>query len=456
MAASSLRNERTIARPVDLRGVSLLAGLDVRVRFLPAEEGNGVVFRRTDLVDRPTIPASIAHVVPRQRRTAIQSGGAVVEMVEHIMAALAGLHVDNCTVEIDGPETPGLGGSSLGFVEALKAAEIVEQSRRRECLVIDHPITVREGNSLLTAHPGVDAGLVLSYQLDYGADSPIRRQSHFLSITPESFATELASSRTFLLDTEAEALRRAGIGKHVTERDLLIFGPDGPIDNSLRHDNECARHKMLDMVGDLALLGKDLVGHVVAHRSGHSLNAALVQALLKASRGHAEPRDRNSPALDANAIMKILPHRYPFLLIDRVIELEDDRVVALKNVSSNEPFFQGHWPGRPIMPGVLILESIAQAAGVMIARQTDCRCQYGYIATIDDVKLRRPVVPGDQLRLEVQCLRKRPRTKDVKGIARVGGQIVAEARIRFMIADHDERVHIAPERNSELTLTHSI
>jgi len=451
MAASSLRNERTIARSVGLRGVSLLAGLDVNVRFLPADEGTGVVFTRTDLPDRPSIPANIAYVVPRQRRTAIQSGAAVVEMVEHIMAALAGLHIDNCVVEIDGPEAPGCDGSSLGFVEVLRNAGIIEQHRRRERLVIDHPITVRDGGSVLTAHPGVDSGLVLSYHLDYGDASPIHRQSHFLALTVESFEAELAASRTFLLVEEADALRRAGIGTHVTERDLLIFGPDGPIDNALRYDNECARHKMLDLVGDLALLGKDLVGHVVAHRSGHALNASLMEALLKGAKGYVDSRERTAPLLDTNAIMKILPHRYPFLLIDRVVELEEDRVVALKNVTCNEPFFQGHWPGRPIMPGVLILESIAQAAGVMIAKQTDCCCQSGYIATIDDVKLRRPVVPGDQLRLEVVSLRKRPRTNDVRGIARVGGHIVAEARIRFMIADHDDRADHAEPNNSRLT-----
>lgn len=451
MAASSLRNERTIARPASLRGVSLLAGLDVNVRFLPGDEGTGVVFTRTDLADRPTIPANIHFVVPRQRRTAIQSGVAVVEMVEHIMAALAGLQIDNCVVEIDGPETPGCDGSSLAFVEILQSAGVIEQQRRRDRLVIDRPITVRDGSSILTAHPGVDPALVLSYHLDYGDASPIRRQSHLVALSPSSFREELAPCRTFLLTEEADALRRAGIGTHVTERDILIFGPDGPIDNELRHDNECARHKMLDMVGDLALLGKDLVGHVVAHRSGHSLNASLVEALLKASKGHVEPRDRNDPVLDINAIMKILPHRYPFLLIDRVMELEEGRIVALKNVTCNEPFFQGHWPGRPIMPGVLILEAIAQTAGVMIARHTDCGCQSGYIATIDDVKLRRPVVPGDQLRIEVESLRKRPRTNDVKGIARVGNHTVAEARIRFMIVDHDDGADATSEDTSRLT-----
>ena len=438
------RPQRTIGREVGVRGVSFLSGLDVGLRFIPADPDAGLTFVRTDLPGRPSVPAHVRHVVPRQRRTTLQRGDAVVEMVEHVLAALAGLRVDNCAVEIDGPEAPGCDGSSLAFVEAIAEAGAVDQDRPRAVLAIDRPITVREGPATLTAHPGeADDRLVLSYHLDYGRRNPIGRQSLFVDLSPESFRDELAGSRTFVLEAEAEALKEAGIGPRTTEADILIFGPDGPIGNCLRFPDECVRHKILDMVGDLALIGRDLAGHVVAHRSGHQLNAALARKLLEAAGADLDgpagaDGDGEGSGLDIEAIMRVLPHRYPFLLVDRVIERDPGRsVVALKNVSCNEPFFAGHWPGRPIMPGVLILEALAQAAGLMFDDRVEPK-RVALIASIDGAKIRRPVVPGDQLRLEVQATRSRTRSFDVRGVARVGGKVVAEARIRFVLVG-DER-----------------
>jgi UDP-3-O-[3-hydroxymyristoyl] N-acetylglucosamine deacetylase/3-hydroxyacyl-[acyl-carrier-protein] dehydratase len=435
------RKQRTIAREAVSRGVSFLTGIDVALRFRPAPEGMGVAFLRTDLPGQPRVPAHVSHVVPRQRRTTLQRGEAVVEMVEHVLAALAGLHVDNCLIEIDAPETPGCDGSSQPFVEAIQAAGIVEQAAPREVVAIDRPITIRDGRCTLTALPGDGDRLVLSYHLDYGRNSPIGSQSFLLEVSPETFRDDLAPCRTFLLAEEAEALRQAGIGARTAPTDLLVFGPQGPIDNVLRFPDECARHKMLDMVGDLALLGKDLAGHIVAHRSGHQHNAELVRKLLEAaqSRGWAEEADPDAPHLDVRAIMELLPHRYPFLLVDRVLQLEvGRRVLALKNVTCNEPFFQGHWPGRPIMPGVLIIEALAQAAGVLIAQQVDPRKHSAVIASIDEVRIRRPVVPGDQLRLEVHAVHARSRAFETRGQARVGSQIAAEAKIRFVIIEHEK------------------
>src|SRR3954452_16319620 len=276
------RLQRTIAREVELRGVGFIFGTDVAMRFRPARADQGVVFIRTDLPERPAVRAHIRHVIPRQRRTTIEHGAASVEMIEHVMAALAGLRIDNCTIEINAPETPGCDGSSLAFVEALSEAGGVELDRERETLVIDRPVAVREGPAVLAAHPGDGEGLVLGYHLDYGRQSPIGAQSFFLDVSPETFREELATSRTFLLEAEANALRQAGIGARATASDLLIFGAQGVIDNELRYPDECARHKILDMVGDLALLDKDLSGHVVAHRSGHQLNAELVRKLIEA------------------------------------------------------------------------------------------------------------------------------------------------------------------------------
>jgi UDP-3-O-[3-hydroxymyristoyl] N-acetylglucosamine deacetylase/3-hydroxyacyl-[acyl-carrier-protein] dehydratase len=437
---TSRRPQRTIAREAVVGGVSFLEGRDVRLRFRPAEADSGVVFVRTDLPDAPAVPAHVKYVALRQRRTTLQKGEATVEMVEHVLAALAGLGVDNCRVEIDGPETPGCDGSSLAFVEAIGEARVVEQDKPRETLVIDRPVTVREGSSVLTAHPGDPDKLVLGYCLDYGRTNPIGSQSFFVEVSPETFRSELAPSRTFLLEAEALAMRQAGIGRRTTEADLLIFGPDGPIGNELRYRDEPARHKVLDMVGDLALLSKDLAGHVVAHRSGHALNAALVRKLLQAVEDSAKAAPTiPAPLMDIGRIMTFLPHRYPFLLVDRVLEMEiGRRIRAIKNVSCNEPFFMGHWPGRPIMPGVLILEALAQAAGLLIAQQVDYTRRYAMIVSIDGVKLRRPVVPGDQLVLEVVEARIKDRAAHAECKASVDGQVAAEAKIRFVILDSAE------------------
>ena len=260
---------------------------------------------------------------------------------------------------------------------------------------------------------------------------------------PPTFRRELAGSRTFLLETEAQALRAAGIGARATEADVLIFGREGVIGNTLRFPDECARHKVLDMVGDLALLGMDLHGFVVAHRSGHHTNAALVRRLLQSlekekgsgSRAPALPLHEDG-TLDIQGILEVLPHRYPLLLIDRVLEVRaGTSLLALKNVSANEPFFQGHWPGRPIMPGVLIIEAMAQAGGVLIAATVDRAARVAMLASVDGVKLRRPVVPGDQLHLEIHAERIKQNSACVSGIARVGNAVAAEARIRFIMVD---------------------
>ncbi len=276
------RRERTLARTAEVRGFGFFHGSDVTLRFSPADAGTGVVFVRTDLPDRPAVPARIENVISSQRRTAIRRGAAVVEMIEHVMAALAGLQIDNCVVEIDAGECPGCDGSSQAFVEALDRAGITEQGRMRQALVLERSVAVHDGDALLAAHPNGTGGLTLSYHLDYGRGSPIPSQSFCLGLSPEIFRDELASSRTFLLEAEADALRAAGIGARATPADLLIFGPAGVIGNALRYPaDECVRHKMLDLVGDLALLGLDLDGLVVAHRSGHQTNHALARRLLE-------------------------------------------------------------------------------------------------------------------------------------------------------------------------------
>lgn len=280
------RSQRTIARGAVVSGVGFLTGADITLRFLPAAAGQGIAFLRTDKLCAPPIPALVSYTIPRSRRTAIARCGIVVEMVEHVMAALAGLSIDNCLVELNGPEPPGCDGSSLPFAEALLDAGIVELPATRETLFLRHNVAVQgASDESVCGAPAAENALTIRYSLDYGPDSPIEAQHYSVTVTPESFVNEIAFARTFLLEHEAHALRAAGYGKRTTARDLLIFGSQGVIDNALRCPDECARHKILDCIGDLALAGCDLSGSVEARRSGHQLNAEFVRRVKLA---HAE------------------------------------------------------------------------------------------------------------------------------------------------------------------------
>jgi UDP-3-O-[3-hydroxymyristoyl] N-acetylglucosamine deacetylase len=277
------RLQRTIRHSVEATGVGFLSGRDITIRFVPAAANEGIAFLRTDVPGSLPTPARIEFAVPRQRRTAIERHGVAIEMIEHVMAALAGLRVDNCRVELDGPEPPGFDGSSMAFAEMILAAGTEEQSAERgfisveETLHADHPA----GESEIACRSLDRTSLEIRYRLDYGPRSPIRPQEFSLELTPETFLSDLAFCRTFLLEEEADALRRAGYGTRTTTKDLLVFGPEGPIANALRAADECARHKILDCVGDFALLGCDIYGHFSACRSGHELNREMVRKLAR-------------------------------------------------------------------------------------------------------------------------------------------------------------------------------
>lgn len=279
MRRYSDRFQRTIARPTEVCGTGLVTGASIRLRFVPAPPSSGVIFVRTDLRSRAKIPAHVSYVTGTRRRTTLGHEPARVELVEHVLAALAGLRIDNCFVELNASEPPGLDGSARAFVDALLNAGVMRQTERRPIWCVKEPVVLRSGGATLALHPADQGTLTVSYFLDYGAGSPIARQVHSQVLTPASFAHDLAPCRTFILESEAEELRRQGIGARTTAADLLVFGPHGPIDNHLRFANEPARHKVLDLIGDLSLLGADLCGHVVAYRSGHPLNVELVRAL---------------------------------------------------------------------------------------------------------------------------------------------------------------------------------
>lgn len=274
------RNECTIGKPVAVEGFGYWSGQDIRVEFRPAPAGTGIVFVRSDLSPAVRIPALVAHRVEVPRRTVLRLGGGSVEMVEHVLAALSGLQIDNCEVWVNRPEMPGIDGSSMKFVESLDAAGRVVQQATRPQLVIREITRLGDDESWIEARPSDTPGLTLRFRVDYGSATAIGRQTYQLRIQPESFRSELASARTFMLKEEADWLVAQGFGKRAKLTDLLVFDAEGPIDNELRFRDECARHKMLDLVGDLALAGCDINGYIVAHRSGHRLNAEMVKVLL--------------------------------------------------------------------------------------------------------------------------------------------------------------------------------
>lgn len=289
---SDIQTQRTIAREAVVQGIGFFTGADVSLRFLPAEPDTGLVFFRSDLISAPPIPATIEHLLPQPRRTTLGNGGATVEMVEHVLAALTGLGIDQCRIEAHGPETPGCDGSSLAFVEALLDAGLVELDAPRITRRIEETLIIEDGPSRIVASPHPGDQLILSYELDYGENNPIGRQSFELTITPQSFHSELAPSRTFLLEAEAQALRALGMGARLSERDLLIIGDIGPIGNAYRFPDECVRHKMLDVLGDFTLLGCGLSGKIKAKRSGHHQNALMVRELLRGAPARHSPRPR--------------------------------------------------------------------------------------------------------------------------------------------------------------------
>lgn len=272
--------QQTVAKSVTVHGRGYLTGVDVDLTFHPADPDTGIVFVRSDLPGKPEIQAVIGSVIPRQRRTAIGAGDAVIEMIEHVMAALTGLGIDNCQVEMNAPETPGLDGSSQGYVDALIEAGSVAQDRPARVFVVRRPFTASFGGMMISIVPSPTSDFQLTYTLDYNGVPSIGIQTQNFRLKPGSFAEELAPARTFVLEPEIQALHAAGIGRHCTSQDILVFGPDGPIDNPLHFPDEPVRHKMLDVIGDLSLLGRQIHGHVVAYKSGHNLNAELVKLLM--------------------------------------------------------------------------------------------------------------------------------------------------------------------------------
>ena len=324
----------------------------------------------------------------------------------------------------------------------MPTAGFTDQKAESLRFVLKEAVYVQDGDATLVALPN-DGRLSLEYHLDYPSKNGVKgmngmsRQSVFFDLTPESFENEIASARTFVFEEEVEKLREAGFGRGANYQNTLVVGADGVRENTLRFEDELARHKVLDLVGDLATLGADLEAHIIATRSGHGTNLRLVQQLLDEMEAEEnQGAVQRESGMEIREIFNLLPHRYPFLMIDRVIELEGfKRAVGIKNVSINEPFFQGHWPEHPIMPGVLQLEAMAQLAGVLLLRKLENTGKLAVLWSIDKVKLRGAVVPGDQLRIEVDTIRAKPSVSHVAARCKVAGKLVAEAQLKFTLVD---------------------
>ncbi|MBC7784720.1 MAG: 3-hydroxyacyl-ACP dehydratase FabZ [Burkholderiales bacterium] len=435
----SERHQNTIAKEVSFRGRGLFSGETADLTFTPADVGAGINFVRR-LGDKvSTIPALIHNVIKRPRRTCLKNGTLHIETVEHCLAALTGLGIDNATVTIAGSatgEVPMGDGSSQDFIDILAHAGLVEQSERIEPMIIRKPLQVQMGSATLAALPGPTDRLEIIY--DFEAEAPVGRQMFAFHLGHDDFRKELAPARTFIFQHEAEELRRRGFGEHLTAKDLLVISPTGPVDNTFRFPDECARHKILDLIGDLTLVGRPIFGRLVAHKSGHELNHLLARRLIEQADDTWRENllGRDHCALDIRKIQRILPHRFPMLLVDRVLEIVGDtRAIGIKNVTNNDIFFQGHYPGTPIMPGVLIVEALAQLGGILLSQKLEHTGKLAVLLSMDKVKMRNPVVPGDQLLLEAVAVRVKSRTGHVRCKAYVQDKVAAEADIKFMLVD---------------------
>jgi UDP-3-O-[3-hydroxymyristoyl] N-acetylglucosamine deacetylase/3-hydroxyacyl-[acyl-carrier-protein] dehydratase len=429
--------QQTVAGRASLRGIGLHTGEETTVTVGPREPDGGIAFVRKDLPGEPEVKvcAENASIEDSLYLTALGRGEEQILTVEHILAACNGLGIDNLTIELTSKEPPIADGSALPFVRMIRQAGIVTQDRPRRYLEIDQPIWLFENGLELAVIPS--PRLEVTYKIDYDHPAVGIRSASFL-ITDKVFEEKIAPARTFTFLKDIQSLRDEGKIRGGSLDCAIVIGDESFLNNNLRFDDEIVRHKILDVLGDLTLVGRPLKGHVIAVRSGHAFNVRFVrQVLLTINNREEQQRRRMQMPLDINRIREILPHRYPFLLIDRITEIDygNRRVVGIKNISGNEPFFQGHFPERPIMPGVLIVEAMAQVGGVLLLSLEGNLGKMAYLSAITDAKLRRPVVPGDQLVIETQIVKIKGRTGRVDSRATVDGQRAAEATLLFTMVD---------------------
>lgn len=461
------RNQRTIKKPVSVSGIGLHTGVKSTVTFKPAKENTGIRFIRSDVENCPEILADINHVVDISRGTTLAQNGVQIHTVEHILAAVAGLEIDNLIIEVNNIEPPVCDGSSIEFVNALKKGEIIDQNITQNVLVIDKIIQYTDPKNGVDVHVLPADNFRITFLIDYQIPALGTQYSAMYSLSDE-FETDYAAARTFCFLSEVEQLKQMGLIKGGSVRNALVFidrkidreeidrlkklfnidsdiviGQKGTLNGmELRYYNEPVRHKIVDLIGDFALLGIPIQGHVIAARSGHAHNVNLVKKIRKEYeknliREKYQGTKVSGALFDINGIEHILPHRYPFLLVDRVLDMNPgETVVALKNVSVNEPFFTGHFPIKKVMPGVLIVESLAQAGGLLLLNTIEePEKKLVYFTALDDVRFRKTVTPGDQLRLEVKLIQYRMSMAKMRGVALVDNEVAVEATMMASVRD---------------------
>jgi UDP-3-O-[3-hydroxymyristoyl] N-acetylglucosamine deacetylase/3-hydroxyacyl-[acyl-carrier-protein] dehydratase len=440
-------NQQTLNRSASFSGIGLHSGNRVNMTILPAPAGSGVRFRRVDLEGKPEIEARVENVSETNRSTTLAKGNVKVHTVEHVLAALAGQGIDNAVVELDANEPPIGDGSSREFCRILQAAGTVAQAEKREFFTPTEPIELHLGETTMTLFPDEKFKITCT-----SADKQGRfTQFYSTEITPETWEKELAHARTFCFFEEIEFLYKNGLIKGGSLENAVVIRDDAVLTaEPLRYREEFVRHKMLDIMGDLSLLGKPILGHVIAVRPGHAGNVELVRKIveqinkpIRAAQTFSPPPGNATPetspgtgdVMSVEEVMKLLPHRPPFLMVDRILKMEGNTIVGVKNVTINEPYFQGHFPGHPIMPGVLQLEAMAQVAGVLLLKRLEAANQIAYFMSAEEVRWRKPVVPGDVLVIEIELTKTRGRIGKAKGICKVAGEIVSEAEVTFMLRD---------------------
>ena len=446
---ATVLQQQTLNRESSFSGIGLHSGNRVNMTFLPAPPNSGIRFRRVDLEGKPEIEARVENVVENNRSTTLAKGNTRVHTVEHVLATFAGYGIDNAVVELDSNEPPIADGSAREYCRMVQSAGIVPQDERRDVYAVTEPIELEMGETVMTLFP--DEGFKLSCT---SADREGRfTQFYSLEVSPKTWEKELAQARTFCFYEEIEYLIKNGLIRGGSLENAVVIRDDAVLTTEpLRYPDEFVRHKMLDIVGDLALLGRPLHGHLIAVKPSHAANCELVRRVtaqmrkpLMAAQAFGPPPKPASPdavapaellaggALDSENLMRILPHRYPFLMVDRVLKIEGNTITGIKNVTVNEPFFQGHFPNHPIMPGVLQLEAIAQVAGILMLRRAENAGQIAYFMSAENVKWRKPVVPGDILVIDVELTKARGNIGRAKGFCKVRDEVVSEAEVTFML-----------------------
>ena len=436
--------QRTILRERSIKGKSLHTGEEVTLTLKPADPSTGFLFRRTDLYGKPEIRPFSENVSELVRSTTITNGNAKVHTIEHVLSALVGCGIDNAEIELDASEPPIMDGSSRPFVNLILEAEPVEQDEPRQYIEVKEPISFTSGNRSIIALPHNGFRVTCTSADDRG--SHVQHLS--IDLDPETYIAQIAPARTFTIYEEIEELLKIGkIRGGSLDSAIVIKGDKILSKEPLRFDDEFVRHKILDIVGDFSLLGKSLKAHIIAVRPGHSLNSELVAKILEHSSKKKAPAKTtksfvlpDETELDVRRVLDVLPHRFPFVLVDRVVSIEgNETLVALKNVTINEPFFPGHFPGHPVMPGVLQLEAMAQAAGILLLRMSSSEGKVAFFMSADKVKFRRPVVPGDQLRITAKLDKVRGNKLATANVeCQVGEKVVSSASLMFSIVDAGE------------------